>query len=213
MAVRTDATLAVGNTSTEVTVTADTAALSTDDALLGETISSPTVENTPMNGRHAMDLAATASNIIIGPKTSFTGNPPGKNFIGAGTREVTNSLTLDGISIMNNLGSSSPVSPNPDTLDAVQTQNGNYTAQYGDYMGVHINMVTKSGTNDLHGTAYDYVQNNIFDAKPWFTQTGKPNLPFHYNQFGFVLGGPVVIPFFYHGKDKTLFLEPVMNFC
>jgi hypothetical protein len=206
MAVRTDATLAVGNTSTEVTVTADTAALSTDDALLGETISSTKVENTPMNGRHAMDLAATASNIIIGPKTSFTGNPPGENFIGAGTREVTNSLTLDGISIMNNLGSSSPVSPNPDTLDAVQTQNGNYTAQYGGYMGVHINMVSKSGTNDLHGTAYDYVQNDALDAKAWFTAPGKPNPPLRYNQFGFVLGGPVVIPFLYHGKDKTFFL-------
>lgn len=206
IAVRTDATLTVGNTSTEVTVTADTAALSTDDALLGETIASTKIGNLPMNGRHAMDLAATASNIIIGPKTSFTGNPPGENFIGAGTREVTNSLTLDGISIMNNLGSSSPVSPNPDTLDAVQTQNGNYTAQYGGYMGVHINMVSKSGTNDLHGTAYDYVQNNVLNAKPWFTQQGKPNLPFHYNQFGFVLGGPVVIPFLYHGKDKTFFL-------
>jgi hypothetical protein len=128
-AARTDFTLRVGSQASEVTVSADTPALSTDDALIGDTINSGQVENLPMNTRRVMDLATTASNVIIGPKTSFTGIPPGANYIGAGTREVTNSLTLDGITIMNSLLSSSPVTPNPDAISAVQVQSGNYTAQ------------------------------------------------------------------------------------
>lgn len=203
---RTDIALAVGDTSTEVQVTADTPALSTDDALIGDTVDRAKVENLPMNTRRVMDLATTASNVIIGPKTSFTGTPPGANYIGAGTREVTNSLTLDGITIMNSLISSSPVTPNPDAISAVQVQSGNYTAQYGAYMGIHINSDTKAGTNTLHGTAYDYIQNDYFNAKPWLAAPSARVAKMRFNQFGGVLGGPVVIPGLYNGKDKTFFM-------
>jgi hypothetical protein len=205
MAVRTDLTLAIGSNTTEVTVTADTAALSTDDALLGETIGTDKVENLPMNGRHAMDLAATAPNITV-RGNAFTGNPPGESAIGSGTRAVSNSLTLDGITIMNNLGSTSSVSPNPDALESVQTQNGNYTAQYGNYMGVHINMVTKSGTNKLHGTIYDYWQNDALQAKSWLADPSTPKGKLRSNEFGGVVSGPVVVPFLYNGRDKTFFM-------
>ncbi len=203
---RTDVALPVGSVATEMNVTASTPALSTDDALLGATIDKTEVKNLPLNGRHAMDLAATASNVIIGPKTSFTGNPPGEDFIGAGTREVTNSLTLDGITIMNSLISTSPVSPNPDALSAVQVQTGNYTAQYGAYMGVHINMDTLSGTNALHGTAYDYVQNTALDAKSWLSLPTAATPVLHYNQFGGVVSGPVFLPHLYNGRDRTFFM-------
>ncbi len=206
LAVRTDVALTVGSSGEAVTVTAETPALSTDDAVIGETISQKQVENLPMNSRRVLELAATASNIIVGPKTSYTGNPPGANFIGAGTREVTNSLTLDGITIMNSLISSSPVTPNPDAVAAVQTQNGNYTAQYGAYMGVHINVDSKSGTNKLHGTAYDYLQNDYFNARPFngLPTARTPNLRF--NQFGAEVGGPIVIPFLFNGRDKAFFM-------
>ena len=160
-----------------------------------------------MNSRRVMELAATASNIIIGPKTSYTGVPPGANFIGAGTREVTNSLTLDGITIMNSLISSSPVTPNPDAVAAVQTQTGNYTAQYGAYMGVHINVDTKSGTNHLHGTVYDYVQNDFFNAKPFTALSATSRTPvLRFNQFGGEVGGPIFIPHLYNGRDKAFFM-------
>jgi len=209
LAVRTDVTLTVGSTSSSVTVSAETAALSTDDAVLGETIDQGKVENLPMNGRHALDLAATASNIQVnngGSNNPFIGNPPGASAIGAGTRAVNNSLTLDGITIMNNLGSTSSVSPNPDALSAVQTQNGNYTAQYGNYMGVHIDMVTKSGTNQIHGTVYDYIQNDAMNAKAWLTAPGGAKSVLRYNQFGGVVSGPIVIPHLYNGRDKTFFM-------
>ncbi|RXH55530.1 TonB-dependent receptor [Granulicella sibirica] len=206
LSVRTDVAVTVGSATDTVTVSAETPALSTDDAVIGETLSAKTVENLPMNTRRVMELAATASNIIVGPKTSYTGVPPGANFIGAGTREVTNSLTLDGITIMNSLISSSPVTPNPDAVAAVQTQNGNYTAQYGAYMGVHINVDTKSGTNKLHGTVYDYVQNDFFNAKP-FTALSTSRTPvLRFNQFGAEVGGPIVIPHVFNGRDKAFFM-------
>jgi hypothetical protein len=206
MSARTDVTLPVGSTSEAVTVTASTPPLSTDDAMLSETINQHEVATLPIAGRRAMELAATSSDIIIGPKTSFTGNPPGEDFIGAGTREVDNSLTLDGITIMNSLISTSPVTPNPDAIAAVQTQTGNYTAQYGAYMGVQINMDTKSGTNHLHGTAYDYVQNDALDAKPFFQKAATRIPELRFNQFGGEVGGPVVIPHLYDGHDKMFFM-------
>ncbi|MGI4757347.1 MAG: TonB-dependent receptor [Janthinobacterium lividum] len=206
LAVRTDVALAVGSSGEAVTVSASTPALSTDDAVIGETISQKQVENLPMNSRRVLELAATASNIIVGPKTSYTGVPPGANFIGAGTREVTNSLTLDGITIMNSLISSSPVTPNPDAVAAVQTQTGNYTAQYGAYMGVHINVDTKSGTNSLHGTVYDYVQNDFFNAKQFNTSAGARTPLLRFNQFGAEVGGPIYIPHLFNGRDRAFFM-------
>ena len=95
--------------------------------------------------------------MIQGPKSDFTGIPPGEDFIGAGQREITNSLSLDGITIMNNLITVTTVTPNVDAVEEVQIQNGNYTAQYGSYMGVHINLVTKSGTNSLHGAVFEFL--------------------------------------------------------
>jgi hypothetical protein len=206
LSVRTDVVLAVGGTNTEVSVTADTPALSTDDAVIGETLTAKQIENLPQNTRRVMELAATASNIIVGPKTSYTGVPPGVDFIGAGTREVTNSLTLDGITIMNSLISTSPVTPNPDAVAAVQTQTGNYTAQYGAYMGVHVNVDTKSGTNTIHGTAYDYIQNDFFNAKNWTTLSTARTPVLRFNQFGGELAGPIVIPHLFNGRDKAFFM-------
>lgn len=206
LSVRTDITLHIGSATAEVTISATNPPLSTDDAVLGETIDQNKVTNLPIIGRRAMDLAATASNIIIGPKTSYTGVPPGATYIGAGTREVHNSLTLDGITVMNSLGSSSAVTPNPDALSAVQTQTGNYTAQYGAYMGVHINMDTKAGTNQYHGTAYNYIQNDFFNARPWLLAKSSRTPVLRFNQFGGVVDGPVIFPHLYDGRNKMFFM-------
>lgn len=205
VAVRTDVTLSIGSTETEVNVSAETPVLSTDDALLGETVNEHMVHDLPLNGRNPLDLAATASNVTISG-TTLTGNPPGNRASGSGTRPINNSISLDGISIMNNLIITSTLSPNPDALDSVQTQNGNYTAQYGDYLGVHVNMVTKSGGNAFHGTVYDYLQNDALNAKSWLASSTTKKSPVRYNVFGGVLSGPVIIPFLYNGRDKTFFL-------
>src|ERR1700759_5338233 len=180
-AVRTDFSLAIGATTDTVSVSASTPPLATDDATLGETFSTKMVESLPLNGHNALEVAALSSNVYIGSKSTYTGVPPGEDFEGAGQREIQNSLTLDGVSIMNNLITVSATRPSSDAISEVQMQSGNYPAQYGSYLGIHINMVSKSGTNDLHGSVYDYVENTIFNAKAFTsTPTSKKQI-LHYN--------------------------------
>jgi hypothetical protein len=202
---RTDFKLAVGSTATSVTVSASSPPIATDDATLGETFNTKAVEDLPLIGHNALEVAATASNVIIGPTSNYSGVPPGEDFIGAGQREIQNSLNLDGVSIMNNLISLAPARPSSDMISEVQMQSGNYSAQYGSYLGLHINLVSKSGTNDLHGAVYDYIQNTALNASPFLNPAGAPTPVQHYNQYGFDLGGPVYLPKLYNGRNKTFF--------
>ena len=204
-AVRTDFALQLGSMDTIVTVSANTPPMSTDDATLGETIASDQVQDLPIQGHNALEEAALTSNVIIGSKTSYSGNPPGVDFIGAGQRETQNEQTLDGVTIMNNLGNVTATRPGADMISEVQMQSGNYTAQYGAYLGVHVNLVSKNGTNALHGAAYDYVKNTAFDAHNFFDTPVQAKTPQNYNQYGFVVGGPVLIPKLYNGRNKTFF--------
>jgi hypothetical protein len=206
LSVRTDFNLKIGTASDTVTVlSASTPPLSTDDASLGETFPPKQVEDLPIQGHNALAIATLSSNVIVGPKTNYSGNPPGIDFIGAGQRETQNELTLDGVSIMNNLGNVAPARPSTDMISEVQMQSGNYTAQYGSYLGVHVNLVSKAGTNQFHGVAYDYIKNTVFNAHNFFDTATTKKAPLNYNQWGFALGGPVIIPKLYNGRNKTFF--------
>jgi hypothetical protein len=206
LSVRTDFNLKIGTASDVVTVlSASTPPLSTDDASLGETFPPKQVEDLPIQGHNSLAIATLSSNVIVGPKTNYSGNPPGIDFIGAGQRETQNELTLDGVSIMNNLGNVAPARPSTDMVSEVQMQSGNYTAQYGAYLGVHVNLVSKAGTNQYHGVAYDYIKNTVFNAHNFFDTATTKKAPLNYNQWGFALGGPVIIPKLYNGRNKTFF--------
>jgi hypothetical protein len=163
-----------------------------------------------LNGRDALRLATTTPGVIQGLKPT-NGVPPGQDFIGAGTREIQNSISLDGISIMNNLITTTPTRPAVDAVQEVEVQTGTYSAQYGAYLGVHINAVTKTGTNMLHGSAVEFVRNDKFDAKPFFLAPTLANptarkSPLRMNQFGFEVDGPILIPKLYDGRNKTFFM-------
>jgi outer membrane receptor protein involved in Fe transport len=110
----------------------------------------------PLNGRDPLKLAAVTAGTISGLKGT-NGTPPGEDFIGAGTREIQNSIALDGISIVNNLITTTPTRPAVDAVQEVEVQTGTYSAQYGAYMGVHLNVITKSGTNELHGSLVEFL--------------------------------------------------------
>ena len=204
-AIRTDFTLKAGSETQTVTVSASTPPIPTDDATLGETFDTKTVQDLPLMGHNALEVAATASNVTIGPSSGYNGVPPGEDFIGAGQREIQSSMTLDGVSIMNNLITTAPARPSSDMISEVQMQSGNYPAQYGSYLGLHVNLVSKSGTNDLHGAVYDYIQNTVFNAHDFFDAPGSPKLINHYNQYGFAVGGPVYLPKLYNGRNRTFF--------
>ena len=143
--VRSEFRLEVGQLTQSVTIQAEVSAIKTDDASVSEILSTRAVSELPLNGRDPMMLAVTTPGVLLGTKSSMTGIPPGNDFVGAGTREIQNSLSLDGISIMNNLITTTPTRPMVETVQEVEVQTGTYSAQYGAYMGVHINMVTKGG--------------------------------------------------------------------
>ncbi|MCC6341935.1 MAG: TonB-dependent receptor [Bryobacterales bacterium] len=215
--VRTDFRLEVGSVSQSVTVAADATAIKTDEATVRESIGTRAVAELPLNGRDAMQLAVLTPGVLRGPKSSDTATPPGNDFVGAGTREISNSMSLDGISVMNNLITNTPTRPMVETIQEVEVQTGTYSAQYGSYMGVHINEITKAGTNAFHGSAVEFLRNQALDARAFFTlptpanpTAAKP--PLRQNQFGVEFDGPVIIPKLYNGKDKTFFMGSFEGF-
>jgi hypothetical protein len=215
--VRTDVTLKVGNVVESVTVQATASAIKTDDATVSEIVDTRTIADVPLNGRSVMSLATFTPGVMMGPKASPTATPPGDDFVGAGTREIQNSMSLDGISIMNNLITNTPTRPMVETIQEMEVQTGTYSAQYGAYLGVHINMVTKSGTNQIHGALVEFLRNQVLDARTFFTlptpanpTAAKP--PLRQNQFGVEFDGPVYIPKLYNGKNKTFFMASYEGF-
>lgn len=186
--VRNDFTLNVGQVNQNIEVTASTPPLATDEASLKETISQRSVANLPLNGRDPLQLAVTTPGVLPGQKAS-NGVPPGEDFIGAGTREIQNSVSLDGISIMNNLITTTPYHPSVDAIQEFEVQTGTYSAQYGAYMGAHLNLISKSGTNDLHGAVVEFFRNDVLDARNFFESPTLPKVPLRQNQFGFEVGG------------------------
>ena len=209
--VRTDFMLPVGTINDSVTVEAISTAIKTDDASISEIMAARAISELPLNGRDPMQVARMTAGVLPGAKSSATGIPPGEDFNGAGTREIQNSMSLDGISIVNNLITTTATRPMVEAIQEVEIQTGTYTAQYGSYMGVHINMVAKSGTNNFHGALVEFVRNEKFDARNFFTLPTPANPlakkpPLRQNQFGFELDGPVIIPKLYNGRNKTFFM-------
>lgn len=205
--VRTNFELPVGQVTEKITVVATAPPIATDEASLSEVISQKTVAEIPLNGRDVLREAALTPGVITGFK-SRTGSTSsgGEDFIGAGAREVQNSISLDGVSIVSNLVSTTTLRPSVDAVAEFQVQTGTYSAQYGTWLGVHLNVVTKSGTNEFHGAAWEFLRNDALDARNFFASPTARKPPFHQNQFGGQLGGPVILPKLYNGRNKTFFL-------
>jgi hypothetical protein len=204
--VRADFSVKVGSVDTRVEITADIPPIKTDDASVNELITTRSTSELPLNGRNPIRLAATTPGVIPGLK-SPSGNPGGgEGYIGAGLREITNSVSLDGVSLMNNLITTTTYRPSVDAVQEVQVQTGTYPAQYGGYLGVQINMVTKSGTNDFHGAVFEFLRNDKLDARNFFTAPGQNKPPLRQNQYGVQFNGPVLIPKIYNGKNRTFFM-------
>ena len=203
--VRNDFALSPGSIQESVTVEALAPVIQTDDATISATITMKQISDLPLNGRNALMLATLTPGVLPGTKGT-QGVPPGQAFIGAGTREIQNSMSLDGISIMNNLITTSPTQPMVETVQEVEVQTGTYSAQYGAYMGVHLNMVTKGGTNMLHGNLVEFIRNDAFDARGYFLPVTSRKTALRQNQYGFEVDGPVIIPKLYNGRDKTFFM-------
>jgi len=201
---RVDVALALGQLSQTVSVESTATQVETVIPTIGGTVVGQAVQELPLNGRDTLTLAATLPGISGTP--SGTGQSAGTGFSIAGGRADGISYLLDGAN--NNSVTSSGVSfdPNPDTVAEFRILMNNYTAEYGRTGGGIISVVTKSGTNQLHGSLFDYLRNEDLNANDFFANlTGAPVPVLKRNQFGVTLGGPVVIPKLVHGKDKFFF--------
>src|SRR3954468_8699992 len=199
--VRTDAVLKVGGLTEAVNVEARAQVLTTDSAVVSETIGKRAIVELPLHGRNVWSLASTTPGVLAGINSDI-----GLSFRGAGQREIQNSLSLDGINSSANLLASTSMRPIADAVEEVQIQTGSTSAEYGSYLGVAINVVTKSGTNALHGSAFNFFKDDSLNARGWYENPANPKNPLRSNQFGFEVEGPMVIPGLYDGHNKTFFM-------
>src|ERR1039457_1949072 len=201
-----DLKLEVGEITETVEVAETASGVETASSTLGGSVTGSQINMAPLNGRNALDLALYVPGVIpTGAQTGGAGAGAG-SFSVAGGRQDSVTYLLDG-GVNNNLLSNGVVyNPNPDTLAEFRVLTSNYSAEFGRNGGGVVSMVTKSGTNAVHGSAYDYVRNNAFNANSFFNNAnGLPVSVLKRNQFGGTIGAPVTIPKIVNGKDRFFF--------
>jgi len=205
---RVDITLAVGLLSEIVTVSEAPPEVNTSTVEVGRTVESSEIASLPLVDRNAYSLldltpgvqsnnngVATASS---GTSTLILGYPEQRTLINGGTDGGTGSVNyyLDGGVNMTGLRNTGNILPNPDAIQEFRVQTNSYNAEYGRYASGVINVITKSGTNAWHGSLFEFLRNDVFNANDWGSQLDVP--PLRRNQFGGTVGGPV-------RRDKTFF--------
>jgi Carboxypeptidase regulatory-like domain/TonB dependent receptor/TonB-dependent Receptor Plug Domain len=207
---RFDISLSLGAVNQTVTVEAQTSRVETLNPTIGATVTGEAIQQAPLNGRNVLSLAllqpgVTESNPDNKGAGSYDDNGVGGYSVTGGR---TDSITflLDG-NLNNDLLDNGVVfNPNPDTIEEFRVLESNYTAEYGRNGGGIITEVTKSGTNQWHGSAYDYLRNGDLDANSFFGNLdGSPRDPLRRNQYGATIGGPIDIPHVINGRDRFFF--------
>ncbi|AMY08817.1 Outer membrane cobalamin receptor protein [Luteitalea pratensis] len=199
--VRQDAVLSVGDLNETITVEASNTTIQTDRATVSQTVEARALTDLPSSGRNVWQMASTTPGVLRGLTTDI-----GLSFRGAGQREIQNSLTMDGINATSNLLAMTSTRPMADAVTEVTVQTGSTSAEYGAYLGVAVNVVTKSGTNGFHGALFEYFQGDKLESRGYFDNRNLPESPKKSNQFGAQFDGPVMIPGLYDGKNKTFFM-------
>jgi outer membrane receptor protein involved in Fe transport len=203
---RLDAKLDVGSVAETVEVKDQAEVIETVNPTLGASITGRTLTDAPLNGRNALDLALLQPGVT--PKNPDARGAAGTYDIGGGRSDSVTFL-LDGGQNNEILGNAVVFNPNPDTIAEFRILENNYTAEYGRNGGGVISEVTKSGTNDWHGSAFDFIRNGDFNANRFFNKNDPNNLlprdTLRRNQVGGTFGGPITIPHVVHGKDRFFF--------
>lgn len=200
--------LEVGALTEQVTVTAQAATLDTGSASLAHTMENQRIVNLPTNGRNSYGFAT----LVPGVRASrgFSEVAYGMyndQFVSInGSRPNQNSFLLDGGANSNPAFNGPAMFPSVDGVEEYKVQTNNYSAEFSNSAGGVINLVTKSGTNQLHGSLFEFLRNDKLIANDFFiNRAGRNKAPFRFNQFGAAVGGPLVIPGVYRGRDKTFF--------
>src|SRR5216684_1181709 len=192
----------LGEASTMVTVEAGAVGVQTESSSLGDVVTSKKISEIPLNGRFFLDLALLSTGTVM-PSTNnrtFLAVPSGIGISGinaSGTREDSTNYMFDGINVSDMVQNQITFQPNLDMIQEFKVVTNAFSAEYGRNAGIIITGVSKSGSNGVHGTAFEFVRNEKFDAKNFFDGPG-PIIPFKRNVYGYNLGGPI-------RKNKTFF--------
>ena len=198
-----DIKLELGQAGDFVVVEAYPATVESQTSSVGTTIDEQKVNEVPLNGRNFLELALLVPGVSPGTAGSAVSTRGGGGSINVnGMRDSMNSYWLDGLDDTSVGVGQYTVAPPLDSVQEFRMETGVYEAKFGAHAGAEVNMVTKSGTNDVHGSIYEYVRNTDFDARNFFDPSVAP---MHRNQFGATLGGPVAIPGVYDGHDHSFF--------
>jgi hypothetical protein len=205
---RIDLSMQVGDVSQTVEVNEETPLLQPETSSLGQVVEERKANELPLNGRNVFNLISLAPSVV--PQGSAGGTPVGVNPFGWGNYQVNGSFGnqsaeyLDGQPLNIGYINLPVVIPTQDSIQEFKVQTSNLGADWGKFSGGVINLSTKSGTNGLHGEAYEYLRNKVLDANDFFLNKAQQKRPpFTQNQFGANAGGPLVIPHAYDGRDKT----------
>ena len=218
---RIDFSLQVGQVTETVDVVAAAPLLESQSSSIGRVIPGDFVNELPLNGRNFVSLAittpgvngtgfSTAGTIMSGARPDD--RRPGSELFSNGNREGANNFLYDGIDNNERLTISIVLRPAVEAVREFQVQTSLYSAELGRNSGAVVNVISKSGTNDVHGSAFEFLRNSAMDARSFFNTQGTPFPAFRYNQFGFSLGGPVFIPKLYNGKNRTFFFVDYEGF-
>ena len=196
-----NAQLVVGQTSETVEVTGQEVQVDTSTSTVRNVVDQQRITELPLNGRNAAELTLTTTGATPstngGADQGTTKTFPGAVTISVnGARQNQISYQLDGGNYVDEYTNVNQPFPFPDALQEFSVQTSNYTAEFGQNAGAVVNVVTKSGTNALHGNLFEFVRNQVFNARSWQSTTGKDQIK--RNQFGGTIGGPLI-------KDKTFF--------
>ncbi|HLQ77625.1 MAG TPA: TonB-dependent receptor, partial [Terriglobia bacterium] len=187
---RVDFVLQVGNVSEQIVVSGNQPVLDTDTSESGQVIESTRVTQLPLNGRQFIQLTLLTPGVV--PEVKGTLSSPlalsGLSVNANGARYEDNVFLLDGVVIRDEIYNRLTVSPSVDAIEEFKVHTSNYSAEFGGHGGAQINISTRSGTNAFHGVAYEFLRNEVLDARNFFDLT-KPH--FRQNQFGASLGGPI----------------------
>ena len=188
-----DFTMAIGAVTETVEVTAASPILQTEEASVGRVVVAKELERMPVNGRNytRLMLLMPGTSSVTRSQSQGTGQS-GTSLISVnGGRPQDNNFTLDGFDSNMQMMNSPGISPPMDALQEFKIAT-NTGSDFGRSMGANVSMVIKSGTNKIHGTAYEFLRNNVLDANEFFANSNSlPKVPFRQNQYGVAIGGPI----------------------
>jgi len=193
-------TLELGEQSETLTVSVTPGLLQVESAAIQDTVEQQQVINLPLKGRQFIDLVGLTPGITHAPAGTRGGalQQTGQTWGILGQRGGHNLYLVDGVSITDEYFNNQVLNPSVDDIQEFNVDQTSYGAEFGGKSGGVINVITKSGTNRLHGSVFEFVRNDIFNAKNFFNSPTAPTPPYKQNEFGGSLGGPIL-------KDKTFF--------